>query len=200
MKKSAVILSVLSACAWVSMAGIEPASATTVVVDEGNVTTVSGTRTAVVEPAGTKTVVVQKEAVALTAVKDPRILEGEVIRVDLPAYQMTVRDIDGRERKVLLKRGTINNYKVDDYVVVHLTPDLREAMDIETRHVADIEGDIVQVDRASGRIFIRGTDGSTRTVVARTDVIGGYKVGDYVRLYVVFDDPNFQEAKIIRVR
>ncbi len=30
--------------------------------------------------------------------------------------------------------------------------------------------------------------------------INNYKVGDYVRLYVVIDDPTYQEAKMIRVR
>lgn len=195
MKKSVAILGMLMALiAW------KPASAATVVVDDGSQVTVSQTRPVVVDQVGTKTVVVEKVPATLNVVKDSRTLEGEIIRVDYPAYTLVIRDIDGREKKVLIKRGTINNYKVDDYVVVRLTPDLQEAMDIKTKHVADIEGDVTLVDRSNGRIIIREKNGSERTVIARSDMIGNYKAGDFVRLYVVVDEDNYQEVKMIRVR
>ena len=195
MKISTVILGVL-----VSLLLLRPASATTVIVDDEQTPVTSTRPTVVIDPVGAQTVVVEKNTAIVTAVQDPRDLEGEIIRVDYPASTIVVRDIDGRERRVLLKSGMINTYKVDDYVVIRLRTDLQEALEIKTRHAADIEGDIVEVDRTAGRLIIRHKDGATRTFIARPDMIGNYRVGDYVRLYVVYDDPAYQEAKIIRVR
>ena len=180
--------------------GWTPVWAATVVVEDGSQVTVNQTPRVAIDQVGTKTVVVEKQPSTLTVVKDSRTLEGEIIRVDHPSYTIVVRDIDGREKRVLLKRGMINNYKVDDYVIVRLTPDLQEALEIKTKHVADIEGDVVRVDRSNGRIIVREKNGSERAVIARSDMIGNYKVGDFVRLYVVVDDANYQEVKMIRVR
>ena len=193
MKRSAVILGV-----WIALFALKPASATTVIVDDERATVTQPVT--VIDPVGSQTVVVEKDATVVTEVQDPRVLEGEIIRVDYPASTIVVRDIDGRERRVLLKQGMINNYKVDDYVVIRLRTDLREALEIMTRHAADIEGEIVEIDRPLGRLLVRYRDGSVRTFIARPSMIGNYKTGDTVRLYVVYDDPNYQEAKIIRVR
>ena len=195
MKKSILWIGIAAAVGIASPS----VSATTVVVDEGRVTVDQG-QPVVIDPVGAKSVVIKKTPAILEVVKDPRALEGEIIQVDYPSYTVTVRDIDGRERRILLKRGMISNYKVDDYVVMRLTPDLQEAMKIRTRHTADIEGDVVQIDRAAGVLVVREPAGIERTVHARTDVLSGYKVGDHVRLYIVLNDANYQEAKIIRVR
>src|SRR5207253_3199045 len=105
--------------------------------------------------------------VIVTKTEDPRELEGEIVRVDYPRSQMVIRDIDGRERKVIVKQGMINNYKVDDYVKVYLMADMKEAKSITTKRTADIEGEVVGIDYARNQIVVRDRDGADRAVFAR---------------------------------
>ena len=64
--------------------------------------------------------------------QDKRDLEGRIINVDSSKGQIIVRDAEGRERKVILKEGMINQYKVDDFVQIHLMADMKEAKTIRT--------------------------------------------------------------------
>lgn len=61
-----------------------------------------------------------------------RDLEGRIINVDHSKSTLVVHDKQGRDRRVTLKQGMINNYKVDDYVRIHLMADLKEAKTIQT--------------------------------------------------------------------
>src|SRR5689334_171791 len=120
MKKTVLFLSIISLTALPAVH-----AETTVTVNDDQVT---------VNRAATPTVVVQQEQpVILTTTQDPRELEGEIIRVDYPESMIVVRDANGRERKVWLKQGMINNYKVDDYVKIYLMADMKEAKTIKTQ-------------------------------------------------------------------
>ena len=156
------------------------------------------TEPVIVQPAP----VVVVKPVVVTKVEDPRALEGEIIRVDYPDKQIVVEDIDGRERKVTLKQGMINSYKVGDYVVVYLMADLKEAKTITTKHTADLEGNIISIDETNGRMIILESNGSGKNVLVavKPGLINNYKVGDRIRLYVVSDTPDFGEVRMIRVR
>jgi ribosomal protein L21E len=61
-----------------------------------------------------------------------RDLEGRIINVDNSQGTIVVHDAQGRDRRVTLKKGMISNYKVDDYVRIHLMADLKEAKMIRT--------------------------------------------------------------------
>ncbi len=61
-----------------------------------------------------------------------RDLEGRIINVDSSQSTIVVHDNQGRDRRVKLKQGMISNYKVDDYVRIHLMADLKEAKMIRT--------------------------------------------------------------------
>lgn len=61
-----------------------------------------------------------------------RDLEGRIINVDNSQSTITVKDAQGRDRRVKLKQGMISNYKVDDFVRIHLMADLKEAKMIRT--------------------------------------------------------------------
>lgn len=188
MKKSALFAAVLV------VFGCSTAfAATTVTVDDDN----SGSMTVV--QTSPQAVVVQPQPIIITESRDPRELEGVITRVDYPGSQITVQDIDGREKRVELKQGMITTYKVDDYVKIYLMADMREAKTIETRQTADVEGDIVGIDYANNRVIVRESTGD-RTVIFTPGTIKGYKTGDHVRLYVVSNYTNLQEAKIIRVK
>ncbi len=164
---------------------------TTVTVDQGKV---------VVDQNASRTVVVQKSPVIFTEANDPREIEGEIIRVDIPARQIVVEDIDGRDHKVLLKQGMIGNYKVGDYVKIYLMADLKEAKTIQTYKTADLEGDIINLDYDRNQIVVRESNASNRIVVMKPGVINQYKAGDRVRFYVVSDATSLAEARVIRVR
>lgn len=155
----------------------------------------------VVQPAGTQTVVLQKQAVIVLAQRDPRELQGRIVKVDLAAKKLTVHDINGRDRRVLVwKTGMINHYRVDDYVQIYLTPDLTEAMKIRTKQGPDFEGDVVAVDMTNYVIVVRDENGSDRNAAVRPDMIREYQVGDRVGFYAVSENSNLQEAQIIRIK
>ncbi len=61
-----------------------------------------------------------------------RDIEGRIINVDNSQNTISIRDADGRDRRVKLKQGMISTYKVDDYVRIHLMADLKEAKMIRT--------------------------------------------------------------------
>lgn len=61
-----------------------------------------------------------------------RDLEGRIINVDNSQSAIVVKDAQGRDRRVKLKQGMISNYKVDDFVRIHLMADLKEAKMIRT--------------------------------------------------------------------
>ena len=153
----------------------------------------------VVQQGAPQMVVVQQVPVIVTTTEDPRKLEGEIIRVDYPGHQIVVRDINGRERKVLLKQGMISTYKVDDYVRIYLMADLKEAKTIETLTTADLDGDIASIDYTNNVIIVR-ENGRDSRVILRPELVRSYKAGDHVRLYVLSPYAEMQEARLIRVR
>ncbi len=57
----------------------------------------------------------------------PKNFEGTIVKVDLPESQIVVRDTENHERRVLIKQGMINTFKVDDYVRINLMADMKEA-------------------------------------------------------------------------
>jgi hypothetical protein len=177
------------------------------------VTTVENDRVVVSQQGGQTTTVVQNGAsgapvaaivpaggAAFETVRDPRRIEGEIVSVDTPESQILVRDVDGREKRIVLKQGMINNYKVGDYVEIYLMADEREAKTIKTRRTADIEGEIARVDYANNLIVIRTTDGPERTVLVRPGLIQEHKTGDRIKMYVAVDDASPQTVRLIRVR
>lgn len=64
--------------------------------------------------------------------ENDRDLEGRIVQVDSSQNTISVRDAQGRDRRVKLKQGMIGTYKVDDYVRIHLMADLKEAKMIRT--------------------------------------------------------------------
>lgn len=154
-----------------------------------------------VQPAATQTVVLQKQRVIFMEQRDPRNLEGRVVKVDLVGKQLVVNDSNGRDRRVdVLKPGMINHYKVDDYVQIYLTPDLTEAMTVRTKQSPDLEGDIVGIDQVNGALIVRGENGQDQRAIIRPNMIQGYQVGDRVRFYVISENGDLQEAQIIRIK
>ena len=176
---------------------------TTVTVDQGNVTVDQNqpntVTTTVVRPAATQTVVVQNPPVVFTKTEDPREIEGVIVRVEIPRNEIVVEDVNGREHRVLMKQGMINNNKVDDYVKIYLMADMREAKTIQTQRTADLDGNIVTLDYTNSVVVIHENDRDSRVLMTPA-MISRYKVGDHVRLYVVTNYNDLQEAKIIRVR
>lgn len=143
------------------------------------------------------TIVVQKAPVLLIKEDDPRRFEGEIIKVDYPKSQIVVHDTNGRDRRVIVKQGMISNYKVDDYVQVHLMADLREAKMIHiARHLSRYDGTIIQADPAVNYIIVRDTVGKERTALLVPGTVSQYRAGHRVRVYVVQDT---EEARFIRV-
>ena len=177
-------------------------AATTVTVDDNKVTVDQnqpGTTT-VIQQEVPQAVVTQKESAIIAAVEDPRKLEGQIIRVDIPENQIVVQDVNGRERKVLLKQGMINSYKVDDYVQIYLMADFKEAKTIRTVRTADLEGDVVAADYSRNQMVVRDAGSVDHVVILSPGMSGKYQVRDHVRLYVVSDSPNVKEVKLIRVK
>jgi hypothetical protein len=169
---------------------------TTVTVDGNDSVTVNpnDSGTAVVTTgAGTRTVVVRETPVIIAAEQNPRDFEGEIVKVETPRNatdnrhgEIVVRDTFGRDRRVQIKQGMIGNYKVGDYVEIHLMADLKEAKDIHTvKRTPDFEGTVVSVDTPSNVIIVRDSRSQDRTVQIVPDLITTYKVGDRVRLYEV---------------
>ena len=76
--------------------------------------------------------VVGMREVTLTKEDSNRDLEGRIINVDNSKNTIVIHDAKGHDRRVVLKQGMINNYKVDDYVRIHLMADLKEAKMIQT--------------------------------------------------------------------
>ena len=204
MRKLLAVTEVLAALVFLSVPVL---AATTVTVDENKVTVnrdqPGASTTTVVQPVVpvvSETVVLQSPTVVITKTEDPRELEGQIIRVDYPKSEIVVEDINGRDRRVLLKQGMINYYKVDDYVKIHLMADLREAKTIKTQRTADLDAEIVSIDYTNNLIIVHNRDGRDVRVLIRPGMVNHYKAGDHVRLYVASDYPDLQEAKMIRVR
>lgn len=145
-------------------------------------------------------VVVPITPVIVIKTEDPKDLEGEIIRVDMPESMIVVQDANNRERKVTLKQGMIDAYKVGDYVQVHLMADLKEAKTIKTVRTADLEGDVVVADLAGNQIVVRDSDPMDHVVLLNPAMNNKYVVGDHVRLYVVSDMPDVKEVRLIRVK
>lgn len=165
-------------------------AATTVTVDDERVT---------IDRSQTQPAVVVQEVPVVVTQRDPKDLEGEIIRVDAPESEIVVRDEDNRERKVVLKKGMIGTYKVGDYVKIHLMADLKEAKTINTVRTADISGEVVATDYPRNVIIVRDERGVDRTVIVNP-ALPQNVVGDHVRLYVVAESPDVREVKLIRVR
>ncbi len=133
----------------------------------------------------------------ITMEENPRVFEGEIIRVDIPNGQIVVLDTNGRERKVQLKQGMYGAYKVDDYVRIQLMSDLKEAETIQTiREVRNLEGNIVRVDTQRSRIVVRSSEGKDNAVIVRQGQIHNYRTGDRVRIYLL---QNREQVQVIRV-
>ena len=193
-------LTLFAAALLIALPGAGWAS-TTVTIDGSRViVTPEPTRQVIeIQPRGSQTVFIQKEYTVTSAVVDPAWLEGQVTKVDVTAYQVTVRDIDGRERRINLKQGMINNQKVGDYVRIQLTPDLKDAMMVRVQTDADIEGEVVRIDRNLNQVVLRQRNGAERVIVLRSTMLDNYKVGDTLRLYVVSDYSDVTEVNVIRV-
>lgn len=135
----------------------------------------------------------------ITMQENPKVFEGEIIRVDMSKSQIVVQDTNGRERRVQLKQGMISTYKVDDYVRIHLMADLKEAKTIETiSEVKSLDGSIVSFDTLSSQIVVRGTDGKDSAVLLRQGQANNYRVGDHVRVYLLADQKQVQVIRVIR--
>ena len=74
------------------------------------------------------------------AMDDPD-LEGPIIKINTIKNEITVRNVGehaklkNKEKKVLVKQGMINNYKMRDYVQIRLMADHYEAKMIEKTSV-----------------------------------------------------------------
>jgi hypothetical protein len=53
---------------------------------------------------------------------------------------------------------------------------------------ADIEGQVVKVDTAQGKVTVRGTDGTTHEFQASKETLQGMKVGDKIAAKPRMDD------------
>ena len=177
-------------------------AATTVTVDDNKVTIDRNqpNTTMVVQQAAPQMVVVQQVPVIVAEMQDPRKLEGEIIRVDMPKSLIVVRDINSRERKVLLKQGMISGYKVDDYVQIYLMADLKEAKTIKTIQTADLDGEVVSADYSRNLLVVRDGSGMDRVVILSPGMNNKYQAKDHVRLYVIADQPDAKEVRLIRVK
>ncbi len=135
----------------------------------------------------------------ITIEENPRDFEGEVTGIDGTKGRIVVLDTNGRERKFQLKQGTYNNYKVDDYVRVHLSSDLRDALTIKTLNdVRNLEGRIITIDAPRSWILVRGTNGKENAVFVRQGQIQNYRVGDQVRIYTLENLDQVQTIRVIR--
>jgi predicted RNA-binding protein len=133
----------------------------------------------------------------VTLEENPKDFEGEIIRVDQGKSQIMVLDTNGRERRVQLKQGMISNYKVDDYVRIHLMADLKEAKTIQTIDgMRKLEGTVSSIDYPRNQLVIRDTRGTETPVIVRQGLINGYRVGDRTRIYIL---PNHEDVQLIRV-
>lgn len=140
------------------------------------------------------------DVTVVTIEENPKDFEGEIIKVDISNNQILVLDINGRERRVDMKRGMINSYKVDDYVRIHLREDLKEAKTIETlKDVMRFEGNVVRVDSQGSRMVIRDTHGNEKIVLLRQGWITNYRVGNYVRVYHLTGREDVQLVRMLRV-
>lgn len=170
------------------------AGATTTVTVDDNASTVTVNQN---QPVGAEPVILNATPVVITKDANPREFEGEIIQIDYPKSQILVHDTEGRDRRVLVKQGMINNYKVDDYVQVSLMADLREAKMIHTvQDASHFEGVIVSVDPVASHIIVRDRTETDRTVLLASGMTANFKAGDHVRIYVV---PEYKEARLIRV-
>ena len=188
MKKAAWMVALVLGLAPVTMAFAE----TTVTVDNDQTTVTTG------QPAPIQTVAVTATPVIIAQERNEKEFEGEIIRVDYPNSLIVVRDRDGRDRKVIVKQGMINNYKVDDYVEVTLMADMKEAKMIHiVRDLPRFEGRVIAVDSNVNHIIIREGNGKERTVLVATGMTTYFKAGDSVRIYAVPDQQR--EVRFIRV-
>ena len=178
-------------------------AATTVTVDDNNRVTIDQNQPhtmTMVQQVVPQTIVVQQVPVIVAETQDPRKLEGEIIRVDMPESLIVVRDINSRERKVLLKQGMISGYKVDDYVQIYLMADLKEAKTIKTIQTADLDGEVVSADYSRNLLVVHDGSGMDRVVILSPGMNNKYQVKDHVRLYVIADQPDAKEVRLIRVK
>ncbi len=184
MKKSIIVSSFLSV-----LLSFSSAWATTVTVDD-NSKTVTINQNQTVPVVDATPVIIARE-------NNPKEFEGEIIQVDLPEHQILVRDAEGRDRRVTVKQGMINNYKVDDYVQVSLMEDLKEAKMIHVVQDAfHFEGTIVGVDSSTNHIVVRDKTQTDKTVLVASGMTAYFKTGDRVRIYLV---PEYKEARFIRI-
>ena len=189
MKRSATVFVALFS---IFMASVPVFATTTVTVEDNSKVTV--------DPNAPPAIVVQATPVVIAQTEDPRKLEGEIIRVDIPESQILVRDVDSRERRVELKQGMISGYKVGDYVQIYLMADLKEAKTIRTVRTADIDGEVVATDYTRSQIIVRDSSGADRVVILSPGMNNKYQVKDRVQLYVVAEQPDIKEVRLIRVK
>jgi|APTNR8051073442_1049403.scaffolds.fasta_scaffold48688_2 sulfite reductase alpha subunit-like flavoprotein len=189
------------AFAWADTTVTTSGDTVTVSQTPNQTTTQTSSTQVIVQPAGTQTVLLQKRPVILVEQQDPRNLEGRIVKVNLVERELTVHDVNGRDRQVkMLKQSLINNYKTGDYVQIYLTKDLTEVKKIRTKREPDLEGDIVSVDPVANVIVVRDVNGTDRNAMIQPNMIRGYRVGDRVRFYVVSENTDLQEAQVIRIR
>ncbi len=166
-------------------------AATTVTVDD-NSNVIVNRPTVVVQPVVTETVVLQQTPVIITREAIAGAFEGRIVEVNYSQNHITIQDVNGANRQVLVKSEMINSYRVGDYVQIRPTADLT-IITIE-ENPKDFEGEIIRVDMSKSQIVVQDTNGRERRVQLKQGMISTYRVDDYVRIHLMTD---LKEAKTI---
>ncbi len=174
----------------------QPAAVQTVETVQANppaavVTTTTTTDPAI--PAGVyttttteRTVVIKETPVVVVREDNPREFEGEVISVSYKPDRLQIRDATGRDRRVDVKPGMINNYKRGDYVRVQMMVDNREAKMINViKNVSLLDGRVIGLDPAGNQIIVRDASANDRTVVVAPGMANNFRTGERVRIYLI---------------
>ncbi len=189
MKKTIIILGTLFLLLPARWAG----ATTTVTVEDGDSTVIVDQS----QPNSVQSAVLITTPVVIAKENKSRDFEGEIIQMNYPESQILVRDLEGRDRRVIVKQGMINNYKVDDYVQVSLMADLKEAKMIRrVPNAKSFEGVIMSVDPVASQIIVQDRSRTDRTVLLASGMTAHFKSGDRVRVYIV---PEYKEARLIRI-
>ena len=188
---------ILAVAAALSLLSVVPAMADTVInVDEKDEVTVTKTEPAVVTT--TTAVAVKETPVVIVKEDNTKEFEGEILSVDYPDSQILVRDTSGRDRRVIVKQGMINNYKVGDYVKVELMADHKEAKMIRTlKDVSHFEGTVVTIVPTSNQLVVRDS-GQDRTVIVAAGMTEFFKPGDRVRIYLLTHGDEVRYIRVLR--
>ena len=188
---------ILAVAVTLSVFSVFPATAETVInVDDKDAVTVTKTEPEVVTT--TTAVAVKETPVVIVKEDNSKEFEGEILSVDYPESQILVRDTTGRDRRVIVKQGMINNYKVGDYVKVELMADLKEAKMIRiVKDVSHFEGTVVTIVPTANQLVVRDA-GQDRTVVVAAGMTEFFKPGDRVRIYLLTSGDEVRYIRVLR--